>query len=221
MHRRSFLTATVGTALAAGLAGCTSLFDSSESTDLEASEPTDLEDADPDDQLPAPTLGDGDVTVEVFSDFTCPACHQFRDDVFPTLESELIEPGEITYQHADFPIPVEAEAVPMANAARAVQDETYTDEDPAGEFFAYKTELYGIEDRDDDSLAAAAETVDVDPDVVAEALEDETYYPTVAADRERGVEAGIEGTPAVSVDGELVDDPFDTDEIRAAVEDAA
>lgn len=213
MHRRSFLAVAVGTSLTAGLAGCTSL--------LGERSPDELEDVEPDRQLSPPTLGSGDVTVEVYTDFTCPSCRDFQSDVVPQLESELIEPGEITYRHTDFPIPVEDEAVPMANAARAVQAETGTDEEPAGEFFAYKRVLYENDYRSDEDLATAAETVDVDPDVVADALEDGTYYPTIAADRERGEDAGVEGTPSVVVDGEFVDDPFDTDEILSAVEDAS
>ena len=213
MHRRSYLATTVGTALTAGLAGCSSI--------LGQSSPEELADVEPDREYPAPTLGDGDVTVEVYTDFTCPSCHSFQADIFPTLESELIEPGEITYRHTDFPIPVEDEAAPMANAARAVQNETATDEEPAGEFFAYKHVLYENDYTSDEDLAAAAENVGVDADIVTDALEDGTYYPTIAADRERGEEAGVEGTPSVAVDGELLDDPFDTDGIIQAVDDAA
>ncbi|SDJ87331.1 DsbA family protein [Natronorubrum texcoconense] len=213
MHRRSFLAVTVGTALTAGLAGCTSL--------LGEQYPEELEDVDPDRELPEPTLGDGDVTVEVYADFTCPSCHSFQADVFPTLESELIEPGEITYRHTDFPIPVEDEAVPMANAARAVQSETTTDDEPAGKFFAYKRVLYENDYTSDEDLATAAADVGVDADVVTGALEGGTYYPTIAADRERGEDAGVGGTPTVLVDGEEVDDPFDIEEIVQTVEDAA
>ncbi|APX95622.1 thioredoxin domain-containing protein [Natronorubrum daqingense] len=207
MNRRTFLATAAGTTLAIGLAGC-------------SSQTTDIDGVDPDRQLSAPALGNGEVTVEVYADFTCPACHRFQSGVFPTIEEELIETDEITYQHADFPIPVEDEAVPMANAARAIQAETKSDDDPAGEFFAYKEELFATDDWGNDNLESTAEDVGVDPDVVADALEDETYLQTLAADKEQGEDAGVEGTPAVIVDGQLLDEP-DAETIIAAVEDAS
>ncbi|MDQ2051460.1 thioredoxin domain-containing protein [Natronolimnohabitans sp. A-GB9] len=214
MHRRSFLAATASVPLAAGLAGCSALFD--------ASRPDALEDVDADpDQLPTPTRGDGDVTVAVYEDLGCPACHDFQADVMPELEAELIEPDEIAYRHYDFVVGAADESVAMANAARAVQDETRDGDDPNGAFFAYKAAVMNADDWSDDGLAELAELVDADPDAVTAALEDETYYPTLAADWERGEDAGVEATPTVVVDGEQIEDPFDTDEIFDAVEDAS
>lgn len=213
MDRRSFLAATAGVSLTAGLAGCSALFD--------ASMPDDLEDVEADRQLPVPALGDGDVTVDAYEDLGCPNCHEFEADVFPDLEAELIDPGEITYRHYDFVVEAADESLAMANAARAVQDETHTDDDPNGAFFTYKSAVMDADDWSDEGLAELAELVDADPDAVSAALDDETYYPTLAADWERGEGAGVEGTPTLIVDGEQVDDPFDTDEIVQAVEDAA
>ena len=212
MNRRSFLAASAGASLTVGLAGCTSLFD--------ASMPDDLEDVDPDRQLPVPTLGDGDVPVDVYEDLGCPACHEFQTEIFPTLEADLIEPDEIAYRHRDFVVEADDDSLAMANAARAVQDETHGDDDPNGAFFAYKNDLM-VSEVSGDGIADLAAEVDVDPEVVSSALEDDAYYPTLAADWERGDENGVEGTPTVLVDGEPVDDPFDTDEIFAAVEDAS
>lgn len=213
MNRRSFLVSSTAAGIAVSLSGCGSL--------LGGGRPDDLDDVEPDRQLPVPTLGDGDVTVDVYEDLGCPACQQFRTDVFPILESELIEPGEIAYRHYDFVVQAVDESTAMANAARAVQDETRTDDDPNGAFFTYKTEVMFADDWSDEALAALADEVDVDRDIVMDALEDGTYYPTLSADWERGADAGVEATPTVLVDGDEVEDPFDVDEIRGAVEDAA
>ena len=211
MNRRSFLAvAGMGTTLS--IAGCTALFD--------ASRPDDLESVEPDgDQLPSPTIAMGPVSIDVYEDLGCPACHEFQADVFPTLEAQLLDTGEATYRHVDFPLPADDRSVAMANAARAVQDETQTEDDPAGEFFADKTAVIDAGDWSDDALASiAADETDVEEDVVRDALEDETYYPTLAADWERGEDNGVSGTPTVIVDGDEVD--ADADSIVAAVEDA-
>ncbi|GAB3666259.1 DsbA family protein [Halopiger thermotolerans] len=211
MHRRSFLAATAG-ASAIGLAGCTSF--------LEASIPGELEGVDADRQLPVPTLGDGTVPVTVYEDLGCPHCQEFQADVFPTIESDYIEPGEIQYRHRDFVVMASDSSAARANAARAVQAETRTDGDPNGRFFEYKRAVMRDDIGGADELAATAEDVGVDPSAVTTALEDDTYYPTLVADWERGDEKGVEATPTVFVDGEPVDDSQDEESIVAAIENA-
>lgn len=211
MNRRSFLATAAG-ATVVGTAGCTSL--------LEASMPDELEDVEPGRQLPVPTLGDGPVAVEVYEDPGCPACQEFQADVFPVLEDDYIATDAIEYRHYDFAVMASDASLEMANAARAVQAETHTDDDPNGDFFAYKSTVMADDLESADELAAAADSVGVDPAVVTDALEDETYYPTLAADWERGADEGVEATPTVIVDGETVDDALGADAVAAAIEDA-
>ncbi|WP_049925696.1 DsbA family protein [Halopiger goleimassiliensis] len=213
MRRRTFLSATAGASLSVALAGCSSL--------LEPSMPDPLEAVEADRQLPVPSRGDGDVAVDVYEDLGCPGCREFEGDVVPELEADLLASDEITLRHYDFVVGAADESLEMANAARAVQDETGDADDPNGAFFRYKAAVMDADDRGDDALANLAASVDADPEAVTSALEAETYYPTLAADWERGDEAGVRGTPAVVVDGERLDDPFDVDELVAAVEDAA
>ena len=212
MNRRSFLGATAGAA-AVALAGCTSL--------LEASMPDELEGVDAERQVPAPTLGAGSVTVDVYEDLACPHCREFEREVVPVLEDEYVATDEIEYRHRDFVVMAADESAAMANAARAVQDDTRSgSDDPNGEFFEYKHAVMTEDVRSDDALLATAEDVGADPEFVSSALEEETYYPTLVADWERGDEAGVRGTPTVLVDGEVVDDSTDRDAVVDAIEDA-
>ena len=213
MDRRTFLAATAGTTLAVGVAGCSGF--------REVSIPEDLEGVDADRQLPVPTLGDGDVTIEVYEDLGCPVCREFQADVFPVLEGEVLDAGEATYQHRDFVVGAADESAELANAARAVQDETHTDGDPNGDFFEYKTAIMRADDWSDDRLGRMAQSFDLLPERITDALEEETFYPTLVADWERGEAAGVEGTPTVVVDDEIVDDSMDPDAIVDAVDDAS
>ncbi|GAB3018517.1 DsbA family protein [Natronobiforma cellulositropha] len=202
MNRRTFLTVAAGAGCVA-LAGCTS-----------DSGPEELDDVDGDgdgvgvdpDEFPRPALGSGPVTVDVYEDLACPFCHQFEAQVFPSIESDLIDTGEITYRYFDFPIPVDEDrSVDMANAARAVQAETYTDDEPAGDLFAYKAAVFRTSDWSDSNLVALAEDVGVDGDAVASALEEGTYYPVIEADRSAAVDRGVTGTPTVFVEDERIE----------------
>ncbi len=128
------------------------------------------------------------MTVDVYEDLGCRYCHEFQADVFPDLEDSYLETGGITYRHFDFPVEAADESVAMANAARAVQAETGTDDDSNGQFFEYKSAVMEHDDWNDEALAELAEPVGVDPASVSSALADDTYYPTLAADWERGAE---------------------------------
>ncbi|WP_293032537.1 thioredoxin domain-containing protein [Natronococcus sp.] len=213
MHRRSFLTLTAATGSAA-LAGCTALFG--------ASLPDELDGVDPDpDQLPTPTVGSGTVSIDVYEDLACPGCQEFQAAVFPELEARFLEDDAATYRHHDFPLPADEErSIPMANAARAVQSATGSDDDP-GAFFEYKRFVMDAGTPSDEELVeiVAAET-DVDASVVEDALEENAYYPTLAAEWEDADGRGVDRTPTVFVDDEEVEDPLDADEIVAMVEDA-
>jgi len=64
---------------------------------------------------------EADVVVQAFGDFTCGHCATYKLEHFPTIREEYIDPGEVRYEHWDFPIPVnETWAVPVASAARGV-----------------------------------------------------------------------------------------------------
>ena len=52
-----------------------------------------------------PTLGraDAPVTILEFSDFECPYCQQFHDEVMGTLRHNYIETGLVRFVHKDLP----------------------------------------------------------------------------------------------------------------------
>ena len=73
-----------------------------------------------------PTLGraDAPVTILEFSDFECPYCQQFHDEVMGTLRRNYIETGLVRFVHKDLPLPFHNNAVPAAAAARCAGDQT-------------------------------------------------------------------------------------------------
>ncbi len=211
MNRRKYLT-VLGAGAVGATAGCLSLLPTNADEKLDGVEPNA-------DQLPRPTLGDGPVTIDVYEDMGCPACHTFIDEMFPTIEEELIETGRVTYHHYDFPAGANERTVPIANAARAVQDDTHTDDDPAGAFFEYKAQVFVTETWDDSTLTSIADDHGADPEFVQEALDEERYYPQLLADFEHGENRDVHATPTVFVEGAHVDHS-DFNDILSHVEDA-
>lgn len=45
------------------------------------------------------------VTLEIFSDYECPACGYFYTTVFPQFEDEFVKTGKVRVVHRDFPLP--------------------------------------------------------------------------------------------------------------------
>jgi len=46
---------------------------------------------------------EADVVVQAFEDFTCGHCATYKLEHFPTIREEYIDPGEVRYEHWDFP----------------------------------------------------------------------------------------------------------------------
>ncbi|WP_225334333.1 DsbA family protein [Halomicrobium urmianum] len=168
--------------------------------------------------LPVPALSEegASVTVTVFEDFACPHCRTFNEDVFPQIREEYISGGVVTYQHRDFPIPVDDTISWQApSAARAIQDEV-----GQAAFFEYAKALFANQGSlEPDTYASLAEDFDVDAETVRSAAEERRYDSTVERDREHGIDNGVQGTPTVWVNGEATEgNDFET--VSAAIESA-
>jgi len=157
--------------------------------------------------LPRPALGpeDAPVTVDVFEDYACPHCKTFTQETYPEIKSNYVDAGEVRYRFFDFPIPVDDEwSWRAASAARAVQDRT-----DAETFFAFAKGVYDNQSRLSEEghqvVHDLANDLGVDGCAVAAAAEQEPYRSVVEADRQEGMDRDVPGTPAVYVDGEVLD----------------
>ncbi|MES3162337.1 MAG: thioredoxin domain-containing protein [Halorubrum sp.] len=157
---------------------------------------------------------DADVVVQVFEDFTCGHCATYKLDHFPVIREEYIDPGQIRYEHWDFPIPVDEDwAHAVASAARGVGvrqgDEAFFG------FTARIYESYGSYDLE--AIGEAAEAVGDDPCAAMADAYHESAHGALEADREAGVARGVDGTPTVIVDDAPVAG-YDADDIAAAID---
>jgi len=187
--RRTFLATAGSVALGAlGSAGCLDLGGSGTETATAVPE-----------TLPAPSRGDGDVTMTVYEDLACPACRTFHEQFVPVIDRDYVEPGVVTYEFRDFPLEMHApRSFEAANAARAVQA-------AAGEaaFFSYVDSLFANQNSlSPDTYAELAGDVGVDGDQIRAAAVGQIYRNTIDRDLSRGQDAGVRGTPTVFVDGE-------------------
>jgi len=153
-----------------------------------------------------PFLGvaDGDVTLEVYEDFACPHCRTYNEELFPDLETAYLESEPVRYEHRNLPIPVkDPESWEAASAARAVFERGGNED-----FWAYETALFEHQDQlgaDTPALYGdLAADLGLDGGAVQSAAVDRAHDDVVGADRQRGVDAGVESTPSFVIDGEVV-----------------
>jgi protein-disulfide isomerase len=203
--RRDLLRAG-GIALATGIAGCLGNEDPAAS-DVETV-----------DSLPTPTLGpdDAPVTVAVYEDYACPHCQTYTQNTLPKIRSEYVSEGIVQYEHHDFPIPVDERwSWQVASAARGVQDTVGVEA-----FFEFSSGAYeNLGSYSMDVIESLATEVGADPETIRTAAESEVYRPVLEADREQGVEAGVEGTPTVFVNGSSAH-RYDWETVSQAIESA-
>jgi len=170
------------------------------------------------DLLPAPSIGpdDAGVTVMAFEDYACPHCREYSLNVFPEIRGQYVDTGQIRYEFHDLPIPVsDPGSFTAASAARAVQD-TVGDE----AYFGFSKGLFENQDSlGPDLYADLASDVGADPGTVRTAAAERRYEETVQADRQRGIDMGVPGTPGIFVDGTLLEG-YGLDRVTGAIEDA-
>jgi len=202
--RRRLLVGLTG--VAAALAGCSGGSGSSDDQGGQSGG----------DSLGPPVRGDpdADVTLAVYEDFACPHCKNYNENGYPALAEEYVESGEIRYEHRDLPIPVaDPESYEAANAARAVQDRG-----GSGAFWTYAEALFAnqsdLGSETPELYADLAEGL-VAADAVREAAVDRAYSETIETDRQRGIDAGVEGTPGFVLDGEVVTSGFGDETVEA------
>lgn len=158
---------------------------------------------------------DAQVTVVEFLDFQCPGC----GDLEPTMQELRADLGdEVRFVVRNFPlIDIHPNAVDAAVAAEAAADQ---DEYAAmhDALFANQDEWTGLDDATE-YFRDLADELGLDLDAYDAAVADPATEERVMADRADALDLGLQGTPSIIVDGQLVQLQQLSD-VRTAIEAA-
>jgi protein-disulfide isomerase len=131
------------------------------------------------------------VTIVEFSDFQCPACRKAAPDLGKAIR-DLGGKAKLVFKH--FPLAQHTHADKAARAAVAAQNQ--------GKFWEYHDLVFENQHRlDDASFERFAKELGLDLDRFREDLESDAVKERVKADRQQGLDAGVQGTPAIFVNG--------------------
>lgn len=186
---------------------------------------------DPRPQANANSMGDPDAPVEIieFSDFQCPYCKTFADQIEGQIVDSYVETGKVHFTYRSMGNFVSdnigrggTESRDSAMAAYCAADQN--------KFWEYKDTVYANwlgEDAGsftDERLLGMAEQVGLDMAEFRDCYENNTHLEQVQQDYADGRAAGITGTPSFLINGQLLvgAQPFTTfqEQIEAALQAA-
>jgi protein-disulfide isomerase len=143
------------------------------------------------------------VTVEVWSDFQCPACGFWAIQVEPDLVDEYVADGSVHFVYRDLAFldggDPNGESQQSAAAARCAGDQ--------GSFWPYHDYLYENQDGENEGafsrerLDQIAEAVGLDMDAFGSCMSDSAALEAVRAETAQGQQAGLSSTPTLTING--------------------
>lgn len=143
-------------------------------------------------------LGDPNapVTWIEFGDYECPFCKQLFETE-KRIKEEYVATGKMKMVYRDFPLDFHPNAVPAAEAAECAGDQ--------GSYWAYHDILFERQSQLGTlNYVAVAGELGLDTEIFASCVENRTHKDEVEKDMRDGVAAGVQGTPGVFINGEMV-----------------
>jgi protein-disulfide isomerase len=148
------------------------------------------------------------VKIEVWEDFQCPACAQYTENTEMQIVANYVNTDKVYYIFRQFPFidggtPGKGgESDQAANASMCALEQ--------GRFWDYHDMLFinwkgeNEGNLSDSHLLAFAEALGLDMTKFKSCFSENRYYKDIEADFVAGKAAGVDGTPSVFVNGQIV-----------------
>lgn len=159
---------------------------------------------------------DAVVVVQTWEDFLCPACKDWGQQMKPRLVEEYVKPGLVRMEFRHFPLQAHAPGSTMS----ALASECAADQ---GGFWVYHDRLFQVQDRGQaayqiDRLLEYADELGLDGNELAQCMNSQKYATEVNESFNQAIAQGLNATPSIVVNGKVMQNPFDYDEMKAEIE---
>ena len=146
------------------------------------------------------------VKIDVYEDFQCPSCRAYTESTEPRVVENYVATGKVYYVFHNYPflddrVPGQ-ESDQAANAAMCAADQ--------GRFWDYHDILFANWNGEnqgsfsDKRLVAFAESLGLDMSQFNTCFESNAHQAEIQADLASGQTVGVQGTPSVFINGQLI-----------------
>jgi len=160
---------------------------------------------------------DAAVTVQTWEDFMCPACQQWGPRVREQLINDYIKTGKVRMEFHHFPLPIHAPGSEMgAMAAECAADQNV--------FWPYHDRLFQEAERGGqpalqlERLVSYAKDMGLDDKEFLQCMTSQKYRDEVTASVTEATSLGLNSTPSVLVNGQVMENPFDYNALKAEID---
>jgi protein-disulfide isomerase len=144
-------------------------------------------------------LGEKNAPVEVilFTDFECPYCRQFSQEIIPEIKKEYVETGKAKLIFKHLPLPYHRQGIYSAYVAEYAKEK--------GKFWEMYDFLYQGEYLENQlkGLKPFALSIGLDTAQLMKVDQNYTYTKAIDADEKDATIAGINGTPALIINNRV------------------
>jgi protein-disulfide isomerase len=153
---------------------------------------------------------DAPVTWIEFGDYECPFCGQLYGTA-KQIKEEYVATGKVRMVFRDFPLSFHPTAVPSAEAAECAGDQ--------GKYWDYHDVLFERQAQASTfDYVAIAKELSLDTVAFKSCVDNRTHKAEVEKDFNDGAAAGVEGTPGVIINGELVAGAYPYEHFKQIIE---
>ncbi len=164
-----------------------------------------------------PTLGNPDakVTMVEFSDFQCPYCAKFAEEIYPLLKKEYIDAGKVKLIFRNYPIfQAHPNAMSAAEASLCVYQQGGKDS-----YFPYHEKLFAnSESLTSENLKSWANDAGFN---ISTCLDSHTFRTEVLKDMDDGNLIGVKGTPSFAINGKFIEGILPYSELKKLLDKLA
>jgi protein-disulfide isomerase len=164
----------------------------------------------------------GDSTAKLWlvmvSDFQCPYCRQWHDEVFATVMRDYVATGKVRVAYLNYPLSIHQNAMAAAEAAMCASVQ--------GKFWEMHDAIFLAQDQraglpnPKPAFDSLAKTVGVAPDAYRSCVESGATRPMILADEQRASVAGVRATPTFFIGSSQLEGAVPLPEFRAALDKA-
>lgn len=159
---------------------------------------------------------DAPVVISMYEDFLCPACQQWTAQVKPQLLENFVKTGQVRFEFNQFPLQQHNPgAIMAAQASLCAADQN--------QFWPYHDEVFaqaasrGQAGTTFEALMTIAADLGLDEAAMRSCVTNLTHQSTVVESLNRVQQLGLNSTPSILVNGQLMADPFNYNALAAAI----